>query len=209
MRVAGNQGATRSVGKVLAKIQGGWNSESGQSRYDRADLADVVSIPMAIIGTWDARQSDFELSAVEGVQSDVLPPPPPAGGTSPPEERQVVRAVGSANLRVAQPFASPSLCSGGRRAVVASSSGRRPASASSTRAATAPAISSSEFCAGEQSHGPVATPPDAPPRHAAAQRRVEGSGCLSLSRPVRASRLLAIAHLPVGVAGSWRSSPSA
>ena len=209
LRVAGNQGATRSVGKVLAKIQGGWNSESGQSRYDRADLADVVSIPMAIIGTWDARQSDFELSAVEGIQSDVLPPPPPAGGTSPPEERQVVRAVGSANLRVAQPFASPSLCSGGRRAVVASSSGRRPASASSTRAATAPAISSSEFCAGEQSHGPVATPPDAPPRHAAAQRRVEGSGCLSLSRPVRASRLLAIAHLPVGVAGSWRSSPSA
>jgi hypothetical protein len=201
IRVAGNQGTTRSLGKLLAKIQGGWNSESGQGRYDRADMSEVVSIPGAIVSSWDARQSDFDLSAVEQLRPDEPPPPPSVRPTSAPAERVVSRAAGSANIRRPQPFDS-SVVSNSR-------AGRRPASASSTRAATAPGVSRSRVSPGEQTQGPVAAPPNAPPPHSVEQRRVEGSSCLSLTRPVRASRLRVVRQLPVGVAGSWRSPPQA
>jgi len=38
LRVAGNNGTTKSLGKELARAQGGWASEQTQSRYDRHDF---------------------------------------------------------------------------------------------------------------------------------------------------------------------------
>ena len=122
------------------------------------------------------------------------------GGRVVKESRENAAAgAGSANIRRPQPFDSS--------VVSKSLAGRRPASASSTRAATAPGVSRSRVSPGEQTQGPVAAPPNAPPPHSVGQRRVEGSSCLSLTRPVRASRLRVVRQLPVGVAGSWRSPP--
>jgi hypothetical protein len=63
LRVGGNGGVTRVLGRWLAKAQGGWDSES-QDRYDRVDLQEVVQIPGAIISSWSARETEFDFGGV-------------------------------------------------------------------------------------------------------------------------------------------------
>ena len=71
LRVAGNNGTTKSLGKDLARAQGGWASERTQSRYDRQDMADVVRIPGAIASSWADREADFDFGAIQQPGTDL------------------------------------------------------------------------------------------------------------------------------------------
>lgn len=110
LRVAGNCGTTRSLGKWLAKVQGGWESDA-QDRYDRVDLRDVVRIPDGIVRSWQQRDPDFEFGAIlptpangAGTGPGVRASPRPAGGDSstsraPPVERRVDSSGGGRRAR--------------------------------------------------------------------------------------------------------------
>jgi hypothetical protein len=201
LRVAGHNGTSQTLGKDIARVQGGWASDQTQSRYDRFNLADIVRIPGAIVSSWAARNPGFDFDAI-GVAGTVdnQPPPPPPPVVAPPVERDVL-AVGPRNMRVVQPFAQrqgsgpvlpaveaaarPVESAGGRR----SNRGRGRGRGRSDRPPSSlPSVRE--------------VPPAAPP-HAAAQHRDSSSSCLSLNRPVRNARLQAGVRYRAGVPGSW------
>ena len=207
LRVAGNNGVTRTLGKEVARAQGGWAGEETRSRYDRVDLADVVTIPTAIARSWAARESEFDFSAVSPPEAQAARPSSvpllpalrrPVEGAA--VEREVARPrAGSRSVRTSHPYSRPG--------AQAHSSSPREASASRPPAAQAAARAEAASTSALQTHGPV-RPAPAPPAHVSAQRRDEASQHLSLTRPVRAARLAPIARLPAGLRGDWSSSLS-
>ena len=188
LRVAGNNGTTKSLGKELARVQGGWASERTQSRYDRQDMADVVRIPGAIAASWTEREAEFDFGAIQQPGADLpslytvvardtaLPTPPPV-------EREISMAA-ARTLRVVQPFARGRGCAPALPAVAgvvrteADSARGRGSSRGrgGGRRAREPAL---------QTQGPVRPRPVEPP--VVAQRRDPSSTCLSLNRPVRSA----------------------
>lgn len=223
LRVAGHNGTTRTLGKAISKVQGGWSSDQSQTRYDRTDLADIVRIPGAIVSSWASREVDFDFAAIQPPQVDLPRPAPEQRPSSAPVER-VVEPPATRNVRVTQPYAAvnrPPSClrlshvasqqpvaeqpsasssySVGNLSTASSSASEPSQSPSSRRVRRAQGVSSTQVA-----QAPVAPP--LPPRHAEAQRRVEESPHLSLTRPVRGARLAVQDRLPVGVSGTWRSS---
>jgi len=208
LRVAGNNGVTRILGKEVARAQGGWASHETRRRYDRVDLADVVTIPSAMAQSWAMRERDFDFSAVQPAQGLPLPappptPPPPPPQAQPPPVERLVRPLPATQRNVrrgAQPCFGPSPRAAARSSGCSRSRPPRPAVG---RVARAEAASTSAL----QTHGPVQAPP-LPPMHASAQRRDEASSHLSLTRPVRSARLAPVRRLPASLPGSWSSSPA-
>ena len=202
LRVAGNNGTTKSLGKELARAQGGWASEQTQSRYDRHDLADVVRIPEAIAASWATREVEFEFGAIREGEGDQARPPPPAPPPPPVVVERTVSTSGSRNVRVTQPFTrgrgspAPPAVAGAVGTEADVSRGRGRGRGRGGR--------SSRFTAVIQTLGPV-PPPPAGPSHATAQRRDTSSDLLSLTRPVRKARLSAVDRMPASVPGSWSS----
>jgi hypothetical protein len=190
LRVAGNNGTTKSLGKELARAQGGWASERTQSRYDRQDMADVVRIPGAIVSSWADREEDFDFGAIQQPGVDHLPslytvvPGTSALSSPPPVERRVSLAA-SRNIRVAQPFSTGRNCSTALPAVAGAvrteAGGLRGRGSNRGRGGGRRTQHSAL-----QTHGPVQPPPVAPPV-SVAQRRDPSSTCLSLNRPVRSA----------------------
>jgi hypothetical protein len=207
LRVAGNNGTTKSLGKDVARAQGGWASDQTQSRYDRFDMTEIVRIPGAIATSWSSREADFDFSAVRGADEDDArqpTPPPPLPPLYVPVERVVSPSL-ARSLRVVQPYAegqgrSPALpaVAGAVRTEADVSRGRgNPGRRGRGRGRT------TGFTALRTS-GPVQSLP-AVPSHVAAQRRDSASECLSLNRPVRANRLAGVDRLPAGLPGGWAS----
>eukprot|EP00966_Prymnesium_polylepis_P300380 6941455-Prymnesium_polylepis.2 len=90
LHVAGNNGCTKSLGKELARVQGGWapGEGSAQTRYDRHDLADVCASPGQL--------------SLRGLLARLAPL---AGLTLPPIARTVLQVPTAArNIRQPQPF---------------------------------------------------------------------------------------------------------
>jgi hypothetical protein len=223
LRVAGHNGTTRTLGKAISKVQGGWSSDQSQTRYDRTDLADIVRIPGAIVSSWASREVDFDFAAIQPPEVDRPRQAPEQRPSSAPTER-VVEPPTVRNVRVTQPYAAvnrqpsclrlshvgtgqpvaeqPSASSSFSvdDLSTASSSASQPSqSPSSRRVRRAQGVSATQ-----EAQAQIA--PALPPRHAEAQRRVEESPHLSLTRPVRNARLAVQDRLPVGVSGTWRSS---
>jgi hypothetical protein len=188
LRVAGNNGTTKTLGKDIARVQGGWASERTQSRYDRQDMADVVRIPGAISASWAAREADFDFEAIQVPNADLASPsfvaPNHAPQVLPPVERHVSMAA-SRNIRSTQPFSrgrgcSPALpavagaaCTEAGGSLIGGSHRCRPQRSRARR----PAL---------QTQGPVQPPPVVPPI-SVSQHRDPSSACLSLNRPVRSA----------------------
>ena len=195
LRVAGNNGCTKALGKELARVQGGWapGEGSAQTRYDRHDLADVLRIPGAIVSSWAAREADFDFEAVT--------PVPRAVAASPPVERAVqVLHAAERNVRRAQPFPPRP-----RSAAAASSGGGRRTTSPPAPAAR-PLPSPAACVTQEPPRAAAAVPLPALPRHAQTQNRDHSSSCLALTRPVRSSRLAAVPRYAAGVSGTWTSA---
>ena len=185
LRVAGNNGVTKTKGKELARAQGGWTAKGSQGRYDRWDMAEVAQIPAAIVSSWDARADP---DPVFQVQPAPTRPAPAAISASPPPpvERSIVQLPAAVrNLRR----------SGAGRSSVGGSAAPAPAAAT-PRCLKRPRASSA----------PPREPASAPPAVQAAvapPRRDSASSLLSLTRPVR--RASAICRLPASIPGTWRS----
>jgi hypothetical protein len=109
LRVGGNGGVTRVLGRWLAKAQGGWDSDS-QDRYDRVDMQEVVQIPGAIVSSWTARETEFDFGGVvptathPHVAPRVRPAGEPLAAAEPPRpaERVVDRSGTARAIRVAR-----------------------------------------------------------------------------------------------------------
>lgn len=183
LRVAGNNGVTRTLGREMARVQGGWVAGGSQGRYDRFDMAEVVQIPNAIVSSWAQRDS------ADPLLQRVAPPPPPA---APPAARPAPLPMERAIHLL------PAHVRNARRASAPSSSGRG--------AASAPAASTPQP---RKRPRPSATlprpplPPPAPKAATVAPRRDSTSSLLSLTRPVRQTAV--IDRLPAGVPGDWSS----
>jgi len=103
LRVHGNNRTRQVLGALLAQVQGGWASEGTRSRYDRADMSDVVRIPQSIVGSWSDHEPGFDFDSITGVAraapaAAVLGPQLPVA----PVEREVHAYGASRNLRAAK-----------------------------------------------------------------------------------------------------------
>ena len=73
LRVSGNVGVTRGLGKETAKAQGGWESDA-QDWYHRVGYDQVVQIPDAIVASWQAQEADFDVGGINGPVVDPFSP---------------------------------------------------------------------------------------------------------------------------------------
>ena len=226
LRVAGHNGTSRELGKDVARAQGGWASAESQGRYDRFDLAEVARIPGAIARSWSDRglsqppadvvvraaaapRAAEQPSAAVAPQAAVPPAVVPVR-PGPPVERSPAR-LGARNVRVQQPYAGgapsgsagPSVVEAAPPSSACSGEARSPARPAS-HISSSPRVRS---CRAGAPPSRVTSAPPAPPPHAAPVHRVDTADApLSLSRPVRSSRLTAVSRLEAGVPGSWTSS---